>query len=109
METQDSMEEIIMKLIVESGEAKSAAFEAIHAARKGEFKQAEERLKFAGTHLMEAHHRQTALIQQEATGERHEVSLLMVHAQDHLMTAMVVRDLAQEFLALYRKGEEKEA
>ena len=33
METKDSMEEIIMKLIVESGEAKSAAFEAIHAAR----------------------------------------------------------------------------
>ena len=27
----------------------------------------------------------------------------MVHAQDHLMTALVVIDLAQEFVDLYKK------
>ena len=34
METAVPIEEIIMKLIVESGEAKSAAFEAIQAAKQ---------------------------------------------------------------------------
>ena len=30
------------------------------------------------------------------TGEKHQVSLLMVHAQDHLMTAMAIRDMVEE-------------
>ena len=29
--------------------------------------------------------------------------LLMVHAQDHLMDAMVIRDMAAEFVELYKK------
>ena len=33
--------------------------------------------------------------------------LLMVHAQDHLMDAMVVKDLAAEIVDLYRKLAEK--
>ena len=98
------IEEIIMKLIVESGEAKSAAFEAINAAKTGDMSKAKERMEYASKHLLEAHHRQTSLIQQEAAGNKTEVSLLMVHAQDHLMTAMVVRDLAQEFVDIYKNG-----
>lgn len=31
------------------------------------------------------------------------MSLLMVHAQDHLMNAMTVKDLAAEMIDLYEK------
>ena len=51
----------------------------------------------------EAHHAQTELIQAEIRGEKAPLNLLMVHAQDHLMTALVVIDLAQEFIDLYKK------
>jgi PTS system cellobiose-specific IIA component len=41
------------------------------------------------------------LIQEEAAGKQSEVTLLMVHAQDHLMNTMTIRDLAAEFVDLY--------
>ena len=31
------------------------------------------------------------------------MTLLMVHAQDHLMNAMTVKDLAAELVAIYEK------
>ena len=49
-----------------------------------------------------AHQTQTELIQGEARGEKQEVSLMMVHAQDHLTTAMMMADQAEEFLNIYR-------
>ncbi|EAG9877164.1 PTS lactose/cellobiose transporter subunit IIA, partial [Listeria monocytogenes] len=52
--------------------------------------------------LLEAHHSQTSLIQGEARGEKAEVSLLLVHAQDHLMNAITFKDLAKEIVDLYR-------
>jgi PTS system cellobiose-specific IIA component len=35
------------------------------------------------------------------SGGQPVVTLLMVHAQDHLMTAITVKDLAAEFVELY--------
>ena len=42
------------------------------------------------------------MIQSEIRGDHIPVMLLMVHAQDHLMDAMVVKDMAVEFVELYR-------
>ena len=53
--------------------------------------------------LFRSHHVQTDLIQSEIQGEHIQVMLLMVHAQDHLMDAMVIRDMAAEFVELYKK------
>ncbi|MNJ80672.1 Lichenan-specific phosphotransferase enzyme IIA component [compost metagenome] len=44
---------------------------------------------------------QTRLIQEEAGGTKQEITLLMIHAQDHLMNAMTVKDMAKEFVELY--------
>jgi cellobiose PTS system EIIA component len=52
--------------------------------------------------LNEAHHIQTSLIQQEIRGEKVEISLLMIHAQDHLMNAITMKDLATEVVDLYQ-------
>ena len=65
--------------------------------------QAEALLKECGDALTEAHHVQTDLIQSEIQGEHIQVMLLVVHAQDHLMDAMVIRDMAAEFVELYKK------
>ena len=102
----EKMEEIIMPLIVESGEAKSAAFEAIRKAKEEDMDGAAAQLNEAKEHLLQAHHRQTSLLQQEAAGQSVAVSLLMVHAQDHLMTAMTVKDLAEILIDLYQQNHE---
>lgn len=96
-------EMIVFGLITASGSAKSHSMEAIQFAKSGEFEEAENSIVEAEKALAEAHKTQTTLIQSEARGEGVKVSILLVHAQDHLMTAMLMKDLASEFVDLYKK------
>lgn len=97
------MEEIIMNLIMFSGEARSLSMEAMQLAREGKIEEAKELLVKASEQLGEAHHSQTTLIQNEAAGKKTEVSLLLVHAQDHLMTSITLKDLATELVEIYSR------
>jgi len=97
------MEEIILNLIMHSGEARSYAMEAIQKAKNGEIEEARELIKKSSEELSYAHNSQTNLIQGEASGKKTEVSLLLVHAQDHLMTTMIVKDLANEIIDIYTR------
>ena len=76
--------------------------EAIHAAKEGNFDLADEKIQAAEKSLLEAHHTQTEMLTQEANGDSVEMSLLMVHGQDHLMTGMMFKDLAKELVDVYR-------
>lgn len=98
-------EMIIFGLITSSGSAKSHAMEAIQHAKAGEIEAARQSISEAEKALTEAHKTQTSLIQGEARGEKTEISILLVHAQDHLMTAILMKDLAIEFIDLYEKME----
>jgi PTS system cellobiose-specific IIA component len=97
------IEEIIMELIGTSGEGKSNSMIAMRKAREGEIEIAKEYMKKASESLLHAHKIQTNLIQKEAAGEKTEISLLMIHAQDHLMNSMVIKDMANEIIALHEK------
>ncbi|MBP2642966.1 MAG: phosphotransferase system lactose/cellobiose-specific subunit [Firmicutes bacterium] len=97
------MEMVIMQLIVNSGDARSRAMEAIRTAKNGNIEKAKEKIAECEEALIKAHQQQTQLIQDEAKGNKTEVSLLLVHAQDHLMNAITVKDMAKEFIDLYEK------
>ncbi|WP_297436033.1 PTS lactose/cellobiose transporter subunit IIA [uncultured Clostridium sp.] len=101
------MEEIIMNLIIHSGEARSYAMEGMSLAKEGNVAGARELIQKASEELGEAHKSQTALIQGEAGGNKTEVSLLLIHAQDHLMTSMTLKDLASEVIDLHEKIDNK--
>lgn len=103
----DEQEQTIINLIVNAGSARSSAIEAIQYAKAGDLEKAEESINAAKESVNEAHHAQTEMIQAEIRGEKTPLSLLMVHAQDHLMCALVVIDLAQEFVAIWQKIYEK--
>lgn len=45
--------------------------------------------------IVNAHNSQTAMLTKEASGEHIPVTLLLVHSQDHLMTAITYIDLAK--------------
>ena len=92
-----------MGLIINGGNAKSLAFEAIYAAKEGNFEQAREKLDEADQALTEAHNSQTDMLTQEASGHPVEVRLLTVHSQDHLMNAITFRDLAGEVVAIHEE------
>lgn len=93
----------IMGLIVDGGNAKSSAFEAINAAKTGDFDTATAKLKEADHFLVEAHNAQTDMLTAEANGEHAKVTLLTVHSQDHIMNAITFRDLAGEIVDLYKR------
>ncbi|HEX9025513.1 MAG TPA: PTS lactose/cellobiose transporter subunit IIA [Clostridium sp.] len=97
------MEEIILNIIMHSGEARSYSTEAITLAKAGNFNEAKELIVKADEALGYAHNSQTSLIQGEAANDNIEFSLLLVHAQDHLMTTMTFKDLAVELIEVYEK------
>lgn len=99
---QNNHIDIIMDLIVKGGNARSLAMKAIHAAKKGNFSEAAVFLEQSNESLAAAHNSQTSLLAKEAAGEKTDLSLLMVHAQDHLMNAITVKDLAVEIVDLYK-------
>ena len=96
------IETIMMELVVNGGNARSCAMQAIAAAREGKLELCDELMKEADESIEKAHEFQTGILQEEASGEHLLMSLIMVHAQDHLMNAMTVRDLAKEFVKLYK-------
>lgn len=98
-----TMEEIVFEIIANGGDAKALSYEAISEAEKGNYDQAEELLKEADASLKVAHNTQTKIITDEVNGKHIDVSVLFVHAQDHLMTAMEVRTLAERFIFLNKK------
>ncbi|GEL13453.1 hypothetical protein FC15_GL000218 [Lapidilactobacillus concavus DSM 17758] len=100
---EDENLQAIMGLIVNGGNAKSSAMEAIMAAKTGDFAGADAKLKEADVALSEAHNSQTGMLTKEASGDHVKVTLLMVHSQDHLMNAITFRDLAGEIVDLYKK------
>lgn len=104
MEEHLENEEIIMSLIMNGGNARSLAMSAIESASAGDFEKAKTDLKEGGAAISEAHQTQTELIQEEIRGNGTKISLLMVHAQDHMMNAMTVMDMAEQFIRLYEEN-----
>ncbi|MFJ7950052.1 PTS lactose/cellobiose transporter subunit IIA [Lysinibacillus sp. NPDC096418] len=100
---QEALMQSIMGLILHSGNTKSDCMEAIQMAKAGDISGAREKMEAANQSLVEAHHSQTALLTQEARGEKIEVSLLLIHAQDHLMNSITFRDMANEMIDLYER------
>lgn len=98
--------EQVMNLIINAGDAKSSAMEAIYAAKKRDFDGAKDKLKEANTKINKAHNSQTELLTAEANGDHTEINLLLIHAQDHLMTALTFLDLAKELIDVYQVMED---
>ncbi|MGL4912063.1 MAG: PTS lactose/cellobiose transporter subunit IIA [Romboutsia sp.] len=97
--------EISFNIIAHAGDAKGLAFEAIREAKSGNIEAARENIKKSKEGMVVAHRFQTELIQGEASGNKTEMSVILVHAQDHLMNAMNFQQLAEEFIDLYERLE----
>lgn len=97
----------LIEIISLSGEVKKEFLEAVKHSKNNDFEKAQSIFNKADDKLIKAHLKQTELIKQESSGKKIESSLLLTHAQDHLMTAILLKDMAKEFIDLYKKLEEK--
>lgn len=96
-------EAISFGLIAAAGQARSLAFEALKAAREHDFARADQLLEQSRTAGLEAHEQQTKLLVKEANGDHTPVDVMLVHAQDHLMTAMLAQELIEELVYLHKE------
>lgn len=96
-------EEWVMELLVNAGQARSDAMEAIRCAQKKDWVSAAQHIESSETACREAHKIQTALISQDEGCGKIQVNLILVHAQDHLMNAMLCQDLAKEIISLRKE------
>lgn len=99
----EQMEIICFQIIAAVGEARSSFIEAIQLAKKGQYEAAEKAMLDGEKTFIEGHHAHAKLVQEEAAGNKTELSLLLVHAEDQLMSAETFKILANEFIELYKK------
>lgn len=96
-------EQTMMELLINAGEARSSAMMAIQCASKRDWTGADAALAASDTAAKAAHKIQTALIGADEGSGKLPVTLILVHAQDHLMNAMLCRELAEELVMLRKE------
>lgn len=101
--TNDELQMAAFEIILNSGNSRTTVHEAFAAMREGNYDKAAELLEAANEELLLAHKAQTKLLQEYAGGTEIKIEIIMVHAQDHLMTTMTLREVALEMLELYKK------
>ncbi|GAA0076755.1 PTS lactose/cellobiose transporter subunit IIA [Clostridium sp. CTA-5] len=99
----NNLEEISFQLISNSGEARSLLFEALRESREGNFEEAEKKIEEAETSMLKAHESHFSLIQQEASGNKVEISLLLMHAEDQLITTETLKSIVKEMILMNKK------
>lgn len=94
-----------MNIILYAGSAKSTLIEALNELTEtGDILKEKEKIAEAGKELGQAHEIQTSLLVEESNNEKTEpTSILMIHAQDHFMNAVTIRDMGQIFIKMYEK------
>ncbi|WP_291648815.1 PTS lactose/cellobiose transporter subunit IIA [Clostridium sp.] len=98
----DELELVAFEIISNVGMAKSLAMEAIREARKNNYDEAEKKIEEAKRFLVEGHHAHSGLIHKEANGEKLEFSLIIMHAEDQLISAETIKDIAIELIEMNR-------
>ncbi len=101
--TNEEVQMAAFEIILNSGNSRTTVHEAFAAMREGDNDKASELLESANEELLLAHKAQTHLLQEYAGGTEITIEIIMVHAQDHLMTTMTLREVAIEMLELYKR------
>ena len=102
----ESMVMVCMQIITNTGSAKSSYIEAIQKAKKGDLGGAEISMNEGDDLYAQAHEVHTSLIQKEASGEKTEFSLILMHAEDQMASTEMAKVMAREFIELYREMKE---
>ena len=96
------LEEQVMGIIINAGQSRSLCYEALNSAKAGDFADADEKMGQAQHFAREAHRVQTQLIEADEGEGTTKMTLVTVHAQDHLMTSILAKELVGELIELYR-------
>lgn len=96
----EGLELISFNIISSVGMAKSSYIESMRAAEKGDFNLANEKIKEGDSFIGKGHSSHSELIQQEASGNSVVPTVLLMHAEDQLISAETIKIMAKEIIKL---------
>ena len=102
MATKEEISMVGFEIVAYAGDAQTDLLAALDAAREGDFEKAEQLHKDA---IIGAHDTQTKLLSQEAGGGEMEMTFIMAHAQDTLMTTMILEKQTRFTIDAYKRIE----
>ena len=102
-DNRELMEKIAFELISNIGEARSLLMEAAILSRDENFDLADKKIKESENFLTTAHHSHFSLIQKEANDEKLPFSLILMHAEDQLMTTETLKLIVEELVLTHKK------
>lgn len=89
-------------IVAIAGDARREVMQALECAKNNQIDKAKAHIEKCNEFITEAHKEQTQILAKEASGEIADMSFIMVHGQDHLMTTMALRDVANYVIDLYQ-------
>ena len=102
-EMMEGLEIICFQIISNVGTARSNYIEAIHKAKERDFVGAKACVEAGQQEFLKGHDAHFELLQREAKGNPVGGSLILIHAEDQLMSAEVFKIIAEEMIASYEQ------
>lgn len=99
----EGIELLAFQMISFNGSARSCFVEAIMAAKEGDFERSEQLMAEGEEQFVEGHRVHAQLIQKEASGEETKVNLLLIHAEDQMMSAETLKIVAAELIDIHKR------
>jgi cellobiose PTS system EIIA component len=99
----DELELVCFQIISSAGMAKSSYIEAIKEAKKGDFNKAKLCINEGDESYTQGHNVHSKLIQQEADNKQINPNLLLLHAEDQLMSVETCKIMAIELIESYKR------
>lgn len=100
---KEEVQSIAFQLISAAGEAYDCFYKALKAAKEQEYSKAEQFITEGDEKLANAHRVQTDFLVAEARGEDIDYSVVMMHAQDSLMTTILYERIIVEQIEMYKR------
>ncbi|MDO4943216.1 MAG: PTS lactose/cellobiose transporter subunit IIA [Lachnospiraceae bacterium] len=101
--TRDELNMISFEIVSYSGDARSKLLLALEKAKNKDFTECDSLIAQANECLVDAHNAQMDVMKEEANGGTVNMGFIMVHAQDHLMTSILLKDIIGTLIDVYRK------
>lgn len=108
MATKDELTMLGFEIVAYSGDARSTLLNLLKEVRTGDFSHVKEMLENADENINLAHRAQTKILAEEASGKDMEMGFIFVHGQDHLMSTILLRDIINDFIELYKDKSRRE-
>ena len=101
--TEETIQEMSFEIIGYAGNAFSYFYEAVEEMMEENKERAKELYNLGKKELTQSHKVQTDLLISEANGEKVNTNVILIHAQDHLMTTIMYERIAKQMIRILDK------